>query len=65
MMMEIANRDHIGNMKGLDQKELSSGVMKLLDDNKLIYLSGAEMDLKTAPVIRKCLSAFAENGLYG
>lgn len=64
-MMELANRNNIGNMKGLLEEELSCGGVSLKEDNELIYLSGAEMDLKTAPVIRERLSAFAENGLYG
>lgn len=64
-MMEIAKRDHIGNMKGIAEKEMFSEKIALAGENKLIYLSGAEMDLKTAPVIRKHLSDFAENGLYG
>ena len=64
-MIEFANRKNIGNMKGQIETELSDGEISLKKGNELIYLSGAEMDLKTAPVIRKCLSAFAENGLYG
>ncbi len=65
MMIEIAKRDHIGNMKGIDERALSSGKLRPAQGNELVYLSGAEMDLKTAPVIRKRLSDFVENGLYG
>ncbi|MDO4308191.1 MAG: aminotransferase class I/II-fold pyridoxal phosphate-dependent enzyme [Eubacteriales bacterium] len=64
-MIEFANRKNIGNMKGQMEEHLSNGGISLKKGNELIYLSGAEMDLKTAPVIRKCLLAFAENGLYG
>ena len=65
MIVESAKRDHIGNMKGIAEREMSSGKIELVEGNELVYLSGAEMDLKIAPVIRKSLSDFAENGLYG
>lgn len=63
--MELANRNNIGNMKGQIEEELSGGGISRKEGNELIFLSGAEMDLKTAPVIRERLSAFAGNGLYG
>ena len=63
-MMELVNRKNIGNMKG-QMKEQLCGDISLKEGNELIYLSGAEMDLKTAPVVRERLSAFVENGLYG
>ena len=65
MKTETAERKNIGNMKGIAEEELSSGRIRMRAGNRLVYLSGAEMDLKTAPVIRKSLSAFAQNGLYG
>ena len=65
MKTETAERKNIGNMKGIAEEELSSGRIRMRAGNRLVYLSGAEMDLKTAPVIRKSLSAFAQSGLYG
>lgn len=63
-MMELVNRKNIGNMKGQMKEQLCEDI-PLKEGNELIYLSGAEMDLKTAPVVRERLSAFVENGLYG
>ena len=46
----------VGNMKGGWERKF---------DEDVIFLSGAEMDFPTAPVIRKRLVEVASNGLYG
>ncbi len=49
-----ADRSGIGNMKGAFSQQPGT-----------IVLAGAEMDCRTAPVIRSALAQFAERGLYG
>ena len=51
-----AKKVEYGNMKGGWESKL---------DLDIIFLSGAEMDFPTAPVIREKLVEFAQNGLYG
>lgn len=51
-----ANRQGNGNMKG----GMAAGL-----PNGTLFLAGAEMDFGTAPCIRKAITDFAGNGLYG
>ncbi len=53
----IVNRKNTGNMKGNEFAHLGDG--------EAVNLFGAEMDYPTAPFIRKALSDFALNGIYG
>lgn len=53
-----ADKTGIGNMKETFSYQAGS-------EKSPIVLAGAEMDYKTAPVIRSALSQFAERGLYG
>lgn len=56
-LFDIAvQRRDIGNMRTHIEEGMPEGT---------IILEGAEMDYATAPVIRKRLAAFAENGIYG
>ncbi len=52
----FASRAGNGNMKGSMGADLPKGA---------VLLAGAEMDYPTAPCIRKAISDFAQNGLYG
>lgn len=52
------DRRNIGNMKDIILTQYASS-------NGLVMLYGAEMDFKTAPVIREALSNFAQRGIYG
>ena len=37
MIVESAKRDHIGNMKGIAEREMSSGKIELVEGNELVY----------------------------
>lgn len=52
------NREHLGNLKHIYTPQA-------MKDVHYISMNGAEMDFKTAPVIRNAVAALAENGLFG
>lgn len=54
----IPSMEHCGNMKYMNTP-------KAMLDAGYVSMNGAEMDYKTAPVLREAVAALAENGLFG